>query len=102
MAEHTENPARNRQEDSGMNTANPLLTGLALIGGVGLTLMSVGLAIGVIQGEQANTAFVGAMFWTGLVLLFGASVAWFAVAQPHKHFDDINQPQYTGHHDEDH
>lgn len=100
MAEHTEN-----QIGSGEEQAPPsesLVTGMAIIGGIGLTLMSVGLAIGVIQGAEANTVFVGALFWMGLVLLFGASAAWFAIVQPHKHFDDINQPQYTGHRDDDH
>lgn len=78
---------------------NQLVVGLALIGGLGLILMSVALAVGVIQGENASTNIIGMVFFTGLVLLFGGTAGWFGVTQPHKHIDDINVPQYTGHHD---
>ncbi|MEO0563130.1 MAG: hypothetical protein AAF125_13560 [Chloroflexota bacterium] len=83
---------------------SPLNVFLACVGGVGLVGMSLGLGIGVVQGEAANMGLFNALFFGGLVLLIGASLGWFGAAQPYKHFDDINVPQYTGHdhHDDEH
>ncbi len=80
----------------------PVYVGMSIIGGVGLTLMTIALGVGVVQGAAANGSVIAALFWTGVVLLVGATGAWFGIAQPYKHFDDINQPQYHGHehHDE--
>lgn len=80
----------------------PLSIALAVIGGTGLTLMSVALAVGVIQGANASNNGIGLLFFGGLVLLIGATGGWFGYTQPHKHFDDINVPEYTGHHHEEH
>lgn len=80
-------------------TNNALVIGLAVVGGTGLTIMTVALAMGVIQGENA-TDMISTLFFGGLVLLVGASIGWFGVTEPHKHFDDINEPHYTGHHEE--
>ena len=79
---------------------SPLNVFLAVVGGIGLTLMSIALGIGVIGAENAPMGLFNALFFGGLVLLIGASIGWFGVSQPHKHFDDINEPQYTGHHNE--
>ena len=84
------------------NPKHPILVGLSLIGGLGLTLMAVALAVGVIQGAAANSGLMGGLFWTGLVMLVGATAGWFGASQPFKHIDDINQPHYTGHHHEEH
>lgn len=83
------------------NPKRPLYVGLSIIGGIGLTLMTVALAVGVIQGAAADSNIIGGLFWTGLVMLFGGTAGWFGVAQPYKHIDDINIPQYTGHHHDD-
>lgn len=85
------------------NPKSPLNVFLAVLGGIGLTLMSVALAIGVIMGESAAMGAFNFLFFGGLFLLIGASIGWFGVSQPHKHFDDISVPQYTGHdHHDDH
>jgi hypothetical protein len=82
---------------------SPLNVFLAVVGGIGLTLMSFALGIGVIGGANAAMGTFNFMFFGGLFLLIGASIGWFGAAQPHKHFDDINVPQYTGHdHHDDH
>ncbi len=80
---------------------SPLMVGLAVVGGLGLTLMSVALGVGVIQGAAATSNLISGTFWVGLIMLVGATIGWFGVAQPYKHFDDINEPHYHGHH-EDH
>lgn len=83
-------------------TSHPMLFGLSLIAGIGLTAMMLVLGFGVIQGENADGGLLGLFFAAGLALfLFGAG-GWVAVVQPHKHFDDINEPHYTGHHEEHH
>ncbi|MEM6284334.1 MAG: hypothetical protein AAF787_19235 [Chloroflexota bacterium] len=82
---------------------HPLNVALAVVGGIGLTLMTIALGVGVVQGADTSTTLVAGLFWTGLVMLIGATAAWIGVAQPYRHFDDINVPQYTGHdHDDDH
>ena len=70
----------------------PLVVWLAIIGGIGMTLVMIALGMGVILGEAASGGIVAALFWTGLIGLLGATGGWYAVVQPHKHFDDINQP----------
>jgi hypothetical protein len=73
---------------------NSLTLGLALLGGLGVTLMIVALGAGVVGAEGGTVA-----------LLIGAAVAWGAVVQPWTHFDNINLPAEDDHHggtDHDH
>ena len=79
----------------------PLNVWLSIIGGIGLTLMMIAMGVGVVQGATTNSNILGAVFWTGLIMLIGATIGWFGVSQPYKYIDDINQPQYTGHHHHD-
>lgn len=83
-------------------TKKPIPFGLALTSGTGLVLMMIALAVGVVQGDAANGSVIGLTFASGLALLILGLVGWLAVVQPFKHFDDINVPQYTGHHEEAH
>src|SRR5690606_9617850 len=83
-------------------TANPLTFGLALAGGIGMSLMIVALGYGVALGENADMGLVSGMFVIGLLMLLGGIIGWVAVVRPFTHFDDINVPQYTGHHDHGH
>lgn len=83
------------------NTQPASLTyGLAFIAGGGLTLMVVAAGVGVVQGENATSGLVSVLFGVGAAALLIGIIAWFAVVQPHKHFDDINVPMDTGHHDD--
>jgi hypothetical protein len=81
---------------------NPVILGLALVAGVGFILMMTALAVGVIGGSTADTGAIGLLFAAGLALFLLGAVGWFTTARPDKHFDDINVPQYTGHHAEEH
>lgn len=81
------------------NPKSPLNVLLSCVGGTGLILMSIALGIGVITGENTAMGTFNFLFFGGLFLLIGASIGWFGISQPHKHFDDINVPQYTGHDD---
>lgn len=78
-------------------TGNPLTFGLSMIAGTGVTLMIIAGGVGVLQGDDANTGAIGVLFAAGLLLLIAGSIAWFGVVQPHKHFDDINQPLEDDH-----
>lgn len=81
---------------------NPVILGLALVAGLGFILMMIALGLGVIGGSNADSSAIGLLFATGLALLLFGAVGWFATARPDRHFDDINVPKYTGHHDEHH
>jgi hypothetical protein len=63
--------------------------------------MIIALGIGVIGGDQAAGDSLGLLFIVGLALLILGFAGWFSVVQPHKNFDDITVPQYTGHHGDD-
>lgn len=78
---------------------NPLSLGLALVAGTGLVLTVSALGWGVVQTGDANMGAIGGMFLLGLVLFVLGVGGWVVAAQPHRHFDDINVPKYTGHHD---
>lgn len=78
-------------------TDNPLSFGMAMAGGIGITLMMVALGIGVTQGETADTGLIGVLFLGGLALLIFGVGAWVAVTRPFAHFDDITQPKDAGH-----
>lgn len=74
---------------------------LSMLGGLGLTVIIVGLIIGVVD-PAGNSSAIGLLVLTGFACLLGAILGWIAVGQPHKHFDDINVPQYHGDHHEAH
>jgi Na+-driven multidrug efflux pump len=74
--------------------------GLAFVAGIGLILMVIAAAVGVISGDSIDSGALGVFFAIGAAMLISGIVAWFAVLRPDKHFDDINQPVYHGHHDE--
>lgn len=84
------------------NTPPHLTTGLAMLGGLGMFLALTGLALGVIQGAEADGGLIGLLLVVGLMLLALAVASWMAVVRPFDHFDDINQPIYHGHHHEEH
>lgn len=88
--------------EHGHPSSRPLTFGLALTAGAGLILMILALAFGVVQGEAADGTIIGLTFAAGLALLIVGIGGWVAVVQPFEHFDDINVPQYTGHHDAHH
>ena len=73
---------------------------LAFTSGLGLTIMAVALALGAVQAVNADSSVIGLTFAFGLALFVLGLAGWFGIVQPHKHFDDINVPQDTGHHSE--
>jgi ABC-type nickel/cobalt efflux system permease component RcnA len=83
-------------------TGEPLKFGLAMAAGGGMVLIIVALAIGVIGGAADNSQVVGLLVAAGALLLLLGVGGWIAVVQPHRSFDDIDQPLYTGHHDGHH
>jgi hypothetical protein len=84
------------------HTNNMLTFGLALAAGIGLILMMLALAVGVIQGETADANALGLLIVGGLILFIAGVAGWIGVVQPQRHFDDINIPKYTGHHGHEH
>ena len=79
--------------------SKPIPFGLSLTAGAGLILMILALAFGVVQGAAANSTAIGVTFAGGLGLLLIGVIGWLATVRPFEHFDDINVPTYTGHHD---
>lgn len=77
---------------------NPAVLGLAMVAGLGLTLVIVALGIGVIEGSNADGNVVGLLFAAGVALFLLGAIGWFGVTQPQKHFDDINLPLEDEHH----
>lgn len=80
----------------------PVSLGLSFTAGFGFTTMAAALALGVIGGDKADGGTIGLLFVGGLALFVVGVAGWVAVVQPHKHFDDINQPMDAGHHHEEH
>lgn len=88
-------------EKSNPRTGNNAMTvGLAAVAGVGFSLMTVALAIGVINGNSADENTIRLVFTGGAALFVVGLIAWGAVVRPWENFDDINVPQYHGHHHE--
>lgn len=77
------------------NKSNPisknLLLALSTIGGLGITLMMVAAAVGVVEGATADNQSLSLYFGLGCLMLVSACGAWFAIVRPDKNFDDINQ-----------
>lgn len=79
------------------HTSNPLTFGMSMVAGLGVVLMIIALAIGVVTGDASSTNLIGLTFFAGLVMLITGVVAWAAITRPFAHFDDINVPKDTGH-----
>ncbi|MGJ3238270.1 MAG: hypothetical protein ACFE0Q_06150 [Anaerolineae bacterium] len=89
----------NVQENNEQNNENTL-TILAMVGGLGITMMLVAAGIGVVW-ENADSGLIGLIVLIGAGLLVAAIGGWVIVVRPHEHIDDINQPMYHGHHHDD-
>lgn len=77
------------------------LYSLAMVGGLGMTMMILAAAIGVIYGTAlaAETAHnLGLLFVSGLLGLGLAIGFWLGWTRPFEHFDDINVPAEPEHH----
>lgn len=75
--------------------------GLAMVGGVGMTLLILGASIGVIYGAGLgadSTHSLGLALIVGLLLLILAIGFWLGWARPFERFDDINVPAEPEHH----
>jgi multisubunit Na+/H+ antiporter MnhB subunit len=79
-----------------------VLYGLAMVGGLGLTLMIVAAGIGVLNLEDVDSSLVGLFVVLGLGLLIASIGGWVIATRPFENFDDITVAQYHGHHHEEH
>ena len=71
------------------------LYGLAMVGGLGITMMIMAATIGVIGGAEldaASTNLIGLMVVGGLLLLIVSIGFWAGMVRPFANFDDINVP----------
>jgi len=71
------------------------LYGLAMVGGLGITMMIIAATIGVIGGSEldaASTNLIGLTVVGGLLLLIVAIGFWLGLVRPFTNFDDINVP----------
>lgn len=77
------------------------LYGLAMLGGVGMTVMILGASVGVIYGAALSadeTHSLGLAIVVGLLLLLLATGLWLGWVRPFERFDDINVPAEAEHH----
>jgi hypothetical protein len=74
-----------------------VLTGIALIGGLGITMMVLAAGIGVVLPD-ADSAFAGLITLIGLGLLVTSIGGWVILVRPYENFDDISIPLDEGHH----
>lgn len=78
------------------------LMGLAMIGGLGITLMVLAAGIGVVL-PNADSGLAGLVTLVGLGLLITGVGGWVIVVRPYENFDDITIPAPDEHHhDEEH
>jgi 4-amino-4-deoxy-L-arabinose transferase-like glycosyltransferase len=74
---------------------------LAMVGGLGMTLMMTAAMLGVIYGSGLgadSTHSLGLMLVSGLLLLVVAIGFWLGWVRPFERFDDINVPAEPEHH----
>ncbi len=77
---------------------SPAVLGMAMIAGLGVILMVLALAIGVVQGNTADSGAIGLLFVGGIAYFLVGAGGWYGLARPTQHFDDINVPMDDGHH----
>ncbi len=68
---------------------------LAMLGGVGMTVMILGASVGVIYGAELSadeTHSLGLAIVVGLLMLLLAIGLWLGWVRPFERFDDINAP----------
>jgi len=71
------------------------LYGLAMAGGLGITMMILAATIGVIGGAEldaGSTNLIGLTIVGGLLILITAIGFWVGLVRPFENFDDINVP----------
>ena len=74
---------------------------LAMVGGLGMTLMMTAAMIGVVFGgdlDAESTHTLGLLLVCGFMLLAAAIAFWLGWARPFQRFDDINAPAEPEHH----
>jgi ABC-type nickel/cobalt efflux system permease component RcnA len=86
-----EAPAKETKEQEEL-----LLRWLSALGGGGIVVMMIAASVGVINPD-VDSGLIGLVVLVGAAALLMAIGAWTIVVQPHKNFDDINQPLYGGH-----
>ncbi len=86
------------EQTSKIEPSPSLLTGLAVIGGLGIVLVVIALGLGAagVFGADQGTVSMGVLL--GLLLLATGIGGWVIAVQPFTKFDDINIPLDDGHH----
>lgn len=93
----SENEVQNTPE----NANDSVLTLLAMLGGLGITIMVFAAGVGVVW-ENADSGLIGLFVMIGAGLLISGIGGWIIVVRPHENFDDITVPMYHGHHHDEH
>lgn len=76
------------------------LTILAMLAGLGITIMVVAAGYGVVM-ENADSGIIGLFTLAGAGLLVAGIAGWVIVVRPHENIDDITVANYHGHHHDD-
>ncbi|MXV92944.1 MAG: hypothetical protein F4Z94_05810 [Chloroflexi bacterium] len=84
-----------------MQLSRLTLYALAMVGGLGMTLMIASASIGVVFGADLDaeaTHGLGLLLVAGLFLMVLAIGFWLGWVRPFQRFDDINIPAEAEHH----
>ena len=87
--------------DAARQPSRLTLYGLAMVGGLGMTIMILGATVGVVYGaslDAGETHSLGMFIVVGLLLLALAIGLWLGWVRPFERFDDINVPAEAEHH----
>jgi hypothetical protein len=86
------------EQTSQIEPSPSLLTGLSMVGGLGITIVVVALGFGAAGVFGTDSSAVNGGVLLGLLLLAVGIGGWVIAVQPFRKFDDINQPLDDGHH----
>lgn len=89
--------SEHENQETKKEASQTVLTGLAMIGGLGVTLMMLAAGIGVVLPD-ADSSLLGLITLIGAGLLFTGIAAWIITVRPYEHFDDITVPAPDQHH----
>lgn len=92
--DHGDHPEDGPVVSRDISKQDPLTLTFAFIAGLGLTLMILAGAIGVIDGVNADDTLMGLLFTGGGLLLVAGGGAWAGIVRPWEAFPSVTEGYY--------